>query len=55
MQSNLKSNRDVYKVIAKKRKEMRDFAFCISRKEFFFNFPFHMKKNHEKMNFYLLK
>ena len=32
------------KVIAKKREEMRNLASRISREEFFFNFPFFMKK-----------
>ena len=30
------------RVTAKKREEMRDFAFRISREEFFFNFPSRM-------------
>ena len=39
---------DVYKIInkiiAKKRKQIRDLVFRISRKEIFFNFSFFMKK-----------
>ena len=32
------------RVTAKNKKGMRDFAFRISQREFFFNFPFFMKE-----------
>ena len=39
----------------RKEKECEISHFASREKNFFFNFPSHMKKNHEKMKFYLLK
>ena len=57
-----------FRVTAKERERMRGPAFRIPREDFFSislpswgkeffwgDFPSHMRKNHEKMNFYLLK